>query len=49
MTKSQKITHLEKKGYKIQFCMQSGQVVAKKVQRTYLFNSVNHAYNFLLK
>jgi hypothetical protein len=49
MTKSQKITRLEKLGYQIQFCMQSGQVIAKKLQNTYLLNSINHAYNFLLK
>jgi hypothetical protein len=49
MTKSQKITRLEKLGYKIQICMQSGQVIAQKMQKTYLFNSVNHAYKCLMK
>jgi hypothetical protein len=49
MNKSQKITRLEKLGYQIQICMKSGQVIAQKMQSTYLFNSVNHCYNFLLK
>ena len=49
MTKTQKITRLQKLGYSLSFCMNSGQIVAKKLQNTYLFNSINHAYNYLLK
>ena len=49
MTKSQKITRLQKLGYQIQFCMKSGQVIAQKMQKTYLFNSINHTHKFLIK
>lgn len=49
MIKAQKVTRLQKLGYDLTFCAQSGQVIAKKLQNTYLFNSVNHAYNLLKK
>jgi hypothetical protein len=49
MNKQQKINKLIIKGYKVTFDLKSSKVVISKINYSKSFNSINQAYNTLLK